>query len=644
MRIIAFAAMVLAATAAAAQDKAAPATRSANAALAAQLDFTDRQDFDFAERGFIGSFADPVIRDAKGAVIRDLREVEFLRGRAPDTVNPSLWRNAQLTARHGLFKVADGIWQVRGLDLSNLTVIRGRTGWIVVDPLTTAEVARAAMTLVTKHLGARPVSAVIYTHSHVDHFGGVRGVVDEADVKAGKVAIYAPSGFLEQALSENVIAGPAMGTRAVYMFGNNLASGPAGHVGTGIGARGAGGAITLIPPTREIAKDGTIEIDGVRFEFQLTPGTEAPAEMNFYLPELRALCMAENLGGALHNILTPRGALVRDAKAWADYLTEARRRFGDRSDVLFTPHFWPRWGTSVIIDTIERQRDAYKFIHDQTVRLMNKGYSGVEIGNMLELPPELGRAWFNRGNYGSVSFNARAVYQRYMGHYDGNPVNLDPLPPSDLAKRYVAALGGSKRVLELGHQANAAGDYRWATELLGRLVMTEPSKEARDALAAALEQLAYRAESAPWRNIYLSGAQDLRGRPHAGGSERASFELARAMPLSSLLDVLAVRLDPAKTAGVDLTVAFVNPSIGERRVVRIARSVLTHQRSDAPAAATLTGSVPTILALLGRAKTPMELIAAGALKIDGDAAALQQFATLFETPPNGFPLVLPRVQ
>jgi alkyl sulfatase BDS1-like metallo-beta-lactamase superfamily hydrolase len=366
--------------------------------------------------------------------------------------------------------------------------------------------------------------------------------------------------------------------------------------------------------------------------------------MNFYLPELRALCMAETVNGALHNVLTPRGALVRDAKAWADYLSVARRRFGDRADVLFTPHFWPRWGSATIADTIERHRDAYKFIHDQTVRLMNKGYTGTEIGNMLQLPPELGRAWFNRSNYGTVSFNARAVYQRYMGHYDGNPVNLDSLPASDLARRYVAAIGGPQRVLELGRAANAVGDHRWAAELLGRLVLAEPSDEARTALASALEQLGYRAESAPWRNIYLSGAQDLRSLPHTREAERGASELARAMPLSSLLDVLAVRLDPAKASGTDLAVAFADPSTGERRVVRVARSVLTHERSDAPAAATLTGSVPIVLALLTRAKAPMELIGSGALKIDGDPTTLQRFAGLFEAPPESFPLVLPRAQ
>jgi alkyl sulfatase BDS1-like metallo-beta-lactamase superfamily hydrolase len=605
-------------------------------------DFGDREDFAFAERGYIAALANPVIRDAQGRVVRDLRSVEFLKGPAPDSVNPSLWRNAQLTARHGLFKVTNGIWQVRGLDLSNLTVVAGKTGWIVIDPLTTAEAARAAMGLVEKHLGKRPVSAVIYTHSHVDHFGGVRGVVDEADVKAGNVAIYAPAGFLEHALSENVIAGPAMAVRARYMFGNNLPSGPRGHVGTGIGPRGAGGAITLIPPTREIERDETLTIDGVRVEVQLTPGTEAPAEMNLFLPEQKALCMAENLNGALHNVLTPRGALVRDAKAWADYLTEARRRFGDRAEILFTPHFWPRWGQARIADAMERHRDAYKFIHDQTVRLMNKGHTGAEIGTLLSLPPELARAWFNRENYGTVSFNARAVYQRYMGHYDGNPVNLDPLPPEDVARRYVAALGGAAKVLALGEAANAAGDHRWAAELLGRLVFAEPeNRAARAALAAALEQLGYRAESAPWRNIYLSGVRDLREQPHASEAERGGFELAQAMPLSSLLDTLAVRLDPTKAGGVTVAVAFADPRTGERRVARVTRSVLVHERSDAPAEATLTGSVPTLLALLTRTKSPMELTGSGALKIEGDVVALQRFATLFEAPPPSFPLVLP---
>lgn len=618
------------------------ATRTANAAVAEALPFADTADFERARRGFIGTLPDGVIRNAEGAVVRDLRQVEFLKGEAPASVNPSLWRNAQLTAMHGLYEVAPGLWQVRGFDLSNMSIVRGRSGYIVIDPLTTVEAARAAMALVRRHLGDRPVSAVVYTHSHVDHFGGVRGIVDEADVKAGKVPIYAPAGFLEHAVSENVIAGNAMSRRASYMFGSTLAAGPQGHVGTGIGPRGSGGSITLIAPTHEVKATGeTATIDGVEVEFQLTPGTEAPAEMNLYLPGLKALCLAENFGGAMHNILTPRGALVRDAKAWADYLTQALRRYGTRTEVLFTSHFWPRWGAADIVRSVSLQRDAYKFVHDQSVRLMNEGYTGVEIGNRLELPPVLAREWFNRGNYGSVSFNARAVYQRYMGHYDGNPANLDPLPPEEVAERYVAALGGAAKVLALAGEAHAKGDDRWASELLKQLVFAEPTNAAaRSALADALEQLGYRAESAPWRNIYLSAARDLRGAAATPASEAAAFDVARAMPLSSLLDLLAVRLDPEKADDKPLRVAFV--SGGERHLVTVANGVLVHELgAPEPASATITAPTAAILALLGQQATARELIAKGVMKIDGNPLALMRFARMFEAPRRDFPLVTP---
>jgi alkyl sulfatase BDS1-like metallo-beta-lactamase superfamily hydrolase len=618
-----------------------PATRAANAAVRQALPFADRADFDRARRGFVGTLPDGVIRDAGGAVVRDLRQVEFLTGEAPPSVNPSLWRNAQLTAMHGLFEVAPGIWQVRGFDLSNMSIVRGETGYVVIDPLTTAEAARAAIALVRRHLGDRPVTAVIYTHSHVDHFGGVRGIVDEADVKAGKVAIYAPAGFMEHAVSENVIAGNAMGRRASYMFGARLA-GTDGHVGTGIGPRAAGGSITLIAPTHEVKATGeTATIDGVAVEFQLTPGTEAPAEMNLYLPGLRALCLAENFGGSMHNLLTPRGALVRDAKAWADYLTESLRRYGGRSDVLFTSHFWPRWGQEDIARSVALQRDAYKYVHDQSVRLMNQGYTGVEIGNRLQLPPRLAKAWFNRGNYGSVSFNARAVYQRYMGHYDGNPSNLDPLPPEDVARRYVAALGGAMRVLALAAEARKAGDERWATELLKQLVFAEPANaSAKAALADSLEQLGYRAEAAPWRNIYLSGARELRGAAGTPAAETAAFDLARAMPLSSLLDLLAVRLDPEKAGDSDMKIAFV--ADGERHLVTVENGVLVHEKgAPEKASATITAPTAAILALLGRRATARELMSQGVMKIDGNPLALMKFASFFEQPPTDFPLVTP---
>ena len=630
--------------AAVAQTMPSNATVRANAAVLQQLPFTDREDYELASRGFIATLADPVIRDATGHVVRDLRDGAFLAGKAPASVNPGLWRNAQLTAKHGLFKVTDGIWQIRGLDLSNMTVIEGKTGWIVVDPLTTAETAKAAMELVRRHLGDRPVSAMIYTHSHADHFGGARGIVDDAAVKAGRVSIYAPVGFLEHAVSENVIAGNAMGRRAVYMFGNQLAAGTTGNVGTGIGSFMSGGTITLIPPTHEVKATGeTATIDGIRVEFQLTPNTEAPAEMNFYLIDKRALCLAENAGGSLHNVLTPRGALVRDSKAWADYLTDALRRYGSRSDVLFTPHFWPRWDSTKISDFVAKHRDAYKFIHDQTVRLMNKGLTGTEIAETLELPPALSSAWFNRENYGTVSFNARAVYQRYMGHYDGNPVNLDPLPPEDAGRRYVAALGGAAKVVALAKAAHDAGDDRWAAQLLGHLVFAEPGNaEAKALLADVLTQLGYRAESAPWRNIYLSGAQDLRGGGPTVSTERAATEIARAMPLSSLLDLLAVRLDPARAGGARMRIAFVDPEARERQLVTIANGVLIHEAGiEDHADATVVAPTAAILALLSGQAKAAELIERKAMRIDGDRSLLARFGQLFETPQRDFNLVLP---
>ena len=615
-----------------------------NAEAAASLNFADTADFERAGRGFIATLPGGKIIAADGTVLRDLDAFEFVKGSDPASVNPSLWRNAQLTARHGLFKVADGIWQVRGFDLSNMTIIRGKTGWIIVDPLTTADAAKAAMSVVTAQLGARPIVAMIYTHSHVDHFGGAKGIVDPADVASGKIAVYAPSGFLEHAVSENIIAGNAMSRRALYMFGAGLPAGPEGMVGTGIGPRGTGGAITLIPPTHEVKSTGeTAVIDGVTVEFQMTPGTEAPAEMNFYLPDSRALCLAENGNGAMHNVLTPRGALVRDAKAWSDYLGQALRSYGGRSDVVFTSHHWPRWGQAVIADYITKHRDAYKFVHDQSVRMMNKGMTGVEIGNVLKLPPVLAKEWYNRGNYGSVSFNARAVYQRYMGHYDGNPVNLDPLPPEDAAGKLVAAMGGGKKVLALGRAAHKAGDDRWAAEVLGKLVFSEPDNAAaKSALADALEQLGYRAESAPWRNMYLSAVQDLRGAEKTPTAASAAFDLAKAMPMASLLDLLAVRLVPERLADGRMTIAFVDPSTKTREFVTLENGVMIHEAGvNDPADATLTATVPAMLALLGQQATPADLMAKGLLAVDGDRSALLRFGGLFETPPALFPLVTP---
>jgi alkyl sulfatase BDS1-like metallo-beta-lactamase superfamily hydrolase len=635
-------ALLLASAAAQAPPTASPQAQADNAALAASLNWADEQDFDFASRGFLGSIPDGKIRNAKGDVLRDLADEAQFTGTAPATVNPSLWRNATLVAKHGLFQVADGIWQVRGLDLANMTVIRGNSGWIIVDPLTGAEAAKAAMALVTEKLGQRPVVAVIYTHSHIDHFGGVLGVVNPADVAAGKVQIIAPEGFMDHAVSENVIAGPAMLRRAVYMFGTNLPHNPAGHVSSGLSSLNTPGTYGLIPPTDSITPASSNRIiDGVEFQFQLTPDTEAPAEMNFYLPAWKAVCLAENANASMHNLLTPRGALVRDAKGWADYLMAARRRWGAESDILFTSHFWPRWGRDVISDYMLRHAQAYAFVHNESVRLMNEGKNAVEIGEAIRLPEPLARSWFNRPNYGSLKFNARAVYQRYLGAFDGDPASLDPLPRADLAPRMVKQMGGPKKVLAAGKAAAARGDDRWAATLLSTLVRAAPeTRGAKAALAGVYRQLAWRAETAPWRNFYLTGAQELE-QGIKPGQQASAAGIAANLSVSMLLDSMSVRLMPDR-AIAPMTIAFEIPDAKERHLVSIGNGVMLHEKGATDAAqATLVVPRRALIGLIGGAVKAPDLIAAGQLAIKGDLAVLQRFMGLFQPPKPDFPLVAP---
>lgn len=618
------------------------ATIKAQAELKKALPFEDRQDFDFATRGYLGTLADPVIRRADGGIAWDLAAYDFLAGEAPDTVNPSLWRHAQLLAKSGLFQVSETIWQVRGFDLANITFVKGETGWIVIDPLTTAETARAALDLVTEKLGARPVVAVIYTHSHTDHFGGVRGVVSQADVEAGKVQIIAPDGFLEEAVSENVIAGPAMSRRAGYQFGAPLTPGADGQVNAGIGKGLPRGTITLIAPTRSIHRTGeTLTVDGVTIEFQVTPGTEAPAEMNLYFPDLRILCMAENANVTMHNVLTPRGALVRDAKAWADYLSESIRLFGARSDVMFTSHGWPRFGGEVVRGFLADHRDAYKFLHDQTVRLMNQGYVGAEIANRLELPPVLARQWFNRGYYGTMSFNSRAVYQRYMGWYDANPANLAVLPPAEEAARTVAAMGGPARAMALAGAAYDKGDYPWAATLLNKVVLANPSDgAAKEALARVYDQMGYQAESALWRNMYLTGSSELRGgiQPSLAAG---SSDMVANLPTPMIFDLLAVRLDPKKVGEAELRIIFAFPERGERYLVQVRHGVLTAEPAGAEARADATLTLPRALLLqslfTGAPLAPK--VMSGEAKVNGNPLALQKLVGWFDRPAGAFPIV-----
>jgi alkyl sulfatase BDS1-like metallo-beta-lactamase superfamily hydrolase len=618
---------------------ASPSTKAAQARMLATLPADDGSDAMRADRGFIATWDAPEIPrdDGKGAAW-SFAALEAIRGETPATVNPSLWRQSLLLARHGLFQVTDRVYQVRGFDLSVMTIVLGDTGLIIIDPLTAVETARAALVLARRHLGDRPVRAVIYTHSHVDHFGGALGVVDREDVASGRVAVLAPDGFLDHAVGENVIAGNAMGRRAQFQFGAPLPVGPEGRVSMGIGPLLPTGTISLVPPTDSITRTGeTRTIDGVLFEFQLTPGTEAPAEMNFFLPQFGVLCLAENASPTMHNILTPRGALVRDAKLWADYLTEALRLYGGRSEVLIHVHGWPRWGQSDVAAFIASHRDAYKYLHDQSVRLMNRGLTGAEIAEILELPPGLASNWFNRGYYGTMRHNSKAVYQRYMGWYTGNPADLDPHPPVALAQRTIAAMGGPAAVLRQAEAALSNADERWAATLLDHLVKADPkNRAARLRLAETYRQLGYRAESSLWRNIYLTGAHELETGSRTPAPGGVSVDFLDAMPTSLLLDALAVRLDPARAPKAPFSVALEFPDEGSRHHVRVANGVMVHE-AGVTDAADVTLSLPRtafVAALAGRGLPPP-----GAFAISGRAELLPLFLGLFETPPPDFPIV-----
>jgi alkyl sulfatase BDS1-like metallo-beta-lactamase superfamily hydrolase len=623
-----------------------PATIAANNAFSSTLPWSDESEIALSRRGFIATLADPKIRNAAGQVVMDLSAWDFATGPAPSTANPSLWRHAGLLRQHGLFKVADKIWQVRGFDISVMSIIETDTGYLIVDPLTSVETARAAMGLVRQYVGNKPVKAVIYTHSHADHFGGVKGVIDPVDVASGKVQIIAPDGFMEHAVSENLIAGPAMSRRAAYQFGTPLEEGPAGHMGAGIGMRVPSGALSLIAPTHSVKATGeTLIVDGLKIEFQYTPGTEAPSEMNFFLPDLNALCLSENANVSMHNILPPRGALVRDSKAWADYLTQSLALFGGKADVMFVSHGWPRWGRTEINQYVGLHRDAYKYLHDQSVRLMNQGLNGAEIAEEIALPEVLSRQWYNRGYYGTMRHNSRAVYQRYLGWYDGNPANLNNWPPEEAGKRYVAAMGGSRKALREASKAFEAGDYRWSAELAKHIVFADASNvAAREVLAKSFEQMGYQAESMLWRNMYLVGAQEARTTPTAPTRSTVAIDLIAATQTTQLFDLLAIRVDPAKAAGKDIAVAFVFPERRERIRVTLRNSVMIHETPGAgDVTATITLPRAAFLGMLFAGTTPASLVQAGTMKIDGERTVLQSLLGSLDGAGTGvpFPLVTP---
>jgi alkyl sulfatase BDS1-like metallo-beta-lactamase superfamily hydrolase len=605
------------------------------------LPFDDTADFADADRGFIDALTPCVVKAADGRVVWDNDAYAFLTGDAPPTVHPGLWRQCTLTAKQGLYEVVPGVYQVRGLDLSNISFVEGDTGLIVIDPLVSTEVAAAALQLYRDNRGDRPVVAVIYTHSHVDHFGGVLGVTSQADVDAGRVAVLAPVGFTEHAVQENVYAGPAMTRRATYMYGSLLARGPQGHVGCGLGQVPSQGEVALIVPTVDIASTGEIHtIDGVEIEFQMAPGTEAPAEMHFYFPQFRALCMAENATHNLHNLLTLRGALVRDPHAWAGYLTEAIDTFADRADVVFASHHWPTWGRERIVEFLSLQRDLYAYLHDQTLRLLNQGHTGVEIAEKIQMPPALERAWHTHGYYGSVSHNVKAVYQRYMGWFDGNPARLWPHPPEALAARYVEAMGGIDRVVELAQQAYESDDLRWAATLLDHAVFADESHAgARTLLAATLERLAYGAENATWRNFFLSGATELRDGNFGTATQTSSPALLSALTPEQIFDGLAITVHGPRAWDLDLALDVTLSDLNSNYRLTLRNGVLVHRKVVAdPTTANVTIKLDNAFRLI---RAAMGDTGSPGLEISGDQTALQQLLGVLDPADPAFNIVTP---
>jgi alkyl sulfatase BDS1-like metallo-beta-lactamase superfamily hydrolase len=603
--------------------------------------FDDTRDFADADRGFIAALEPCVVKAADGRVVWDNDTYSFVTGDAPPSVHPSLWRQSRLVAKQGLYEVVEGIYQVRGLDLSNISFIEGDTGIIVIDPLVSTETAAAALGLYRAHRGNRAVRAVIYTHSHVDHFGGVLGVTTLADVDAGTVVIIAPEHFTEHAVQENVYAGTAMGRRAGYMYGTVLARGPQGQVGCGLGQTPSAGEVALIPPTLDIRETGEKHsVDGVEIEFQMAPGTEAPAEMHFYFPKFRALCMAENATHNLHNLLTLRGALVRDPHGWAAYLTEAIDAFSDRTDVVFASHHWPTWGKEQIVEFLSLQRDLYSYLHDQTLRQLNQGFTGTEIAETFQMPPALHKAWHTHGYYGSVSHNVKAVYQRYMGWFDGNPGRLWAHPPEAIGPRYVEAVGGMDRVVEIASQAFDDGDFRWAATLLDHAIFTDKSHAgARELYADTLEQLAYGSENGVWRNFFLSGATELREGNFGTPTQTASPSIMAQLTPEQLFDTFAINLNGPRAWDLDVVVdiTFVDTATNYRLTLR--NGVLVHRKvptdeSTAQSTVRLANKMRLLAFAAGDADSP-------GLEISGDPAALPSVIAVVDRPDPGFNIIEP---
>jgi linear primary-alkylsulfatase len=618
-------------------------TRTSNAPI--DLPFDDA-DFDRASRGLLAQIDGGVITDQRGGVVWDTSRYDFIQRGAPnpDTVDPSLWRQAQLNAIHGLFEIGDGIWQARGYDISNITFIAGDTGWVIIDPLTVEPTARACLDLANATLGERPVVAVIYTHSHTDHFGGVLGVTSPDDVDSGRCQIIAPEHFMRETIGENVIAGFAMTRRAAFQFGPLLPAGPRQHVDCGLGKAIPFSMPGLLAPTTDITHTGQeLVLDGVRIIFQMTPEAEAPAEMNFFFPDKGWLCMAENCTHNMHNLVPIRGALVRDARKWSRYINEAIELYGGQSEMMFASHHWPRWGTDDVHHFLTLQRDLYSWVHDQTMRHANEGLVATEIAEVLDLPPEFRSESHTIGYYGHLAHNSKAVYQRYLSWYDGNPAHLWQLPPTEVGKRYVELAGGAGRLLTHARAKFDEGDYRWVAEMLNHLVFAEPdNEEARELQADTFEQLGYQSESATFRNAYLTGAQELRHGtlPSRPASHSGYLD---AMTVDQLFDSIAVRVRSEDVGGVDVTLNMVFTERGERWILGLRNRVIHYvrDRHDDGADATVTVSQAALTEIASKRSTIDEAVAAGTLSIEGDADALASIVDNLEVFMSNFKIVEP---
>ena len=609
------------------------------------LDLGNQQDFEDANRGLVARAPNDELVNQQGDIIWNPGSYSFITGDAPDTVNPSLWRQAKLNNIRGLFKVEEGIYQLRGFDLANTTLIQSDNGWIIVDPLTTLETTAAAMEFAQQHLGEINVTGVIFTHSHADHFGGILAIMNSEEARLQGVPLIAPAGFIQEATSENIIAGPAMTRRGNYMFGDSLEHSVTGHIDAGLGKQVVFGSLSIVPPSVTVDQPQmNINVDGVDIEFFNMPGSEAPAELTFYLPKWKAFCGAEVLSHVMHNVLTLRGAKVRDALLWSDYIGQSIDRLDD-VDVFFNSHHWPTWGHDRIIVQMQQQQDMYKFIHDQTLRLANLGYTPREIAEQLKLPDSLAKNFHIRGYYGTLSHNSKAVYQHYFGWYDGNPANLNPLPPEQTAIRYVEFMGGSEAILRRAGDYMAKGDYRWVGEVLNHVVFAEPDNlPAREMLAEAYRQMGYQEESGPWRDIYLSGAAELiSGQVKQRFLKANSKAFLQEVPLEQFMKALSVNLDAEKAEGESLTLNVFFSERQQNFVLTIRNSVMYYQ--EAPfneiADVSIKLSQDMFIGILVGEVSAIEMVGSDQLSIEGSMLKLLKFFSLLGESSDDFNIVLP---